>query len=72
MSLFELLLLALALDAFAVGASVTLMHRSARQVFRLSFHFGLFQGLFAGLGRCRACSSSRSSPCWITGSPSVC
>ncbi len=48
----ELLLLALALavDAFSVGLGVAIAHRGGRQIFRLSFHFGLFQGLFAGAG----------------------
>jgi len=46
----ELLALALAADAFSVGAAVGLKHRQGRQVFRLSFHFGLFQGLLALLG----------------------
>ncbi len=52
MSYLEILLLALALavDAFTVGASVGLQHRTGRQVFRLSFHFGLFQGIFLILG----------------------
>ena len=52
MSLPELTLLSLALavDAFSVGLGIALAHRRARQVFRLSFHFGLFQGLFAGMG----------------------
>ena len=46
----ELLALALAADAFSVGAVIGLKHRHRRQVFRLSFHFGLFQGLLACLG----------------------
>jgi manganese efflux pump family protein len=52
MTLPELLLLSLALavDAFSVGVGVALVHRGGRQIFRLSFHFGLFQGLFAGAG----------------------
>lgn len=41
---------ALAVDAFSVGAVVGLRHRQARQVFRLSFHFGLFQALFPMVG----------------------
>ena len=47
MSLKEILLIALALsaDAFTVGLAVGIGHRSPRQVFRLSFHFGLFQAL---------------------------
>jgi putative Mn2+ efflux pump MntP len=51
-----LLALALAVDAFSVGAAVGLEHRSPRQVFRLSWHFGLFQalmplaGILLGLG----------------------
>ena len=40
-----LLSIALAADAFSVGAAVGLHHRQLRQIFRLSFHFGLFQGL---------------------------
>lgn len=45
-----LLSLALAADAFSVGAAVGLTHTAPRQVFRLSWHFGLFQSIFAGLG----------------------
>jgi putative Mn2+ efflux pump MntP len=41
-----LLACALAVDAFSVGAVVGLRHRRARQIFRLAFHFGLFQALF--------------------------
>lgn len=42
----------LALDAFAVSiaCSVILQRVSARQVFRLAFHFGLFQALMPILG----------------------
>ena len=49
---FEIFLLSLALsaDAFSVGASVGLLHRLPRQLFRLSFHFGLFQSLLALAG----------------------
>ncbi|NQU65971.1 MAG: manganese efflux pump [SAR324 cluster bacterium] len=52
MSYFEIVLLgfALAADSFTVGATVGLKHRRPRQIFRLSFHFGLFQGLFPLLG----------------------
>ncbi len=52
MPLPEILLLALALaaDAFSVGAAVGLRHRRPRQVFRLSWHFGLFQALMPLLG----------------------
>jgi putative Mn2+ efflux pump MntP len=46
----QLLSLALAADAFSVGAAVGLRHRGPRQLFRLAFHFGLFQALFAGIG----------------------
>ena len=47
MSTTEVILLAFALaaDAFTVGAAVGVRHHSPRQVFRLSFHFGLFQAL---------------------------
>ncbi|MBN2369043.1 MAG: manganese efflux pump [Vicinamibacteria bacterium] len=43
----EILLLALALsaDAFSVAAVLGLRYRQPRQVFRVSFHFGLFQAL---------------------------
>jgi manganese efflux pump family protein len=52
MSLVEILLLsvALAADAFTVGTTVGLRHNGTRQLFRLSFHFGLFQSLFALAG----------------------
>lgn len=48
----EILILAMALaaDAFSVGAAVGLRHPAARQVFRLSFHFGLFQSLMSLAG----------------------
>ncbi len=42
--------LALAVDAFSVGAAVGLRHRSPRQLFRLSWHFGLFQSLLPLVG----------------------
>jgi putative Mn2+ efflux pump MntP len=46
------LALGLAMDCFAVaaGASVTLHRVTARQTFRLAFHFGLFQFLMPVLG----------------------
>jgi manganese efflux pump family protein len=49
MTFVEILLLALALsaDAFTVGAAVGLGHCAARQIFRLSFHFGLFQSIMS-------------------------
>jgi putative Mn2+ efflux pump MntP len=52
MTLLDLILIALALavDAFSVGVGVALTHRSPRQIFRLSYHFGLFQALMALLG----------------------
>ncbi len=47
-----LLALALAVDAFAVavGTTITLAGASPRQVFRLSFHFGLFQAVMPVIG----------------------
>ena len=47
MGLLEIFVLSLALaaDAFSVGAALGLRYREPRQVFRLSFHFGLFQAL---------------------------
>lgn len=52
MGIVELLVLSLALaaDAFTVGAAVGLQHSSPRQIFRLSFHFGLFQSLLSLIG----------------------
>ncbi len=52
MTFVELLLVALALaaDAFTVGLAVGLDHRRPRQLFRLSFHFGLFQALLPLIG----------------------
>jgi putative Mn2+ efflux pump MntP len=44
--------LALAMDAFAValGAGVILQPMTGRHLFRLAFHFGLFQGLMPIIG----------------------
>ena len=52
MQVIETVLVALALgcDAFAVGMGVGARFCSPRQVFRLSFHFGLFQFLMPLLG----------------------
>ncbi len=52
MTLTDIFVLALALaaDAVTVGATIGLGHSSPRQVFRISFHFGLFQALFPLLG----------------------
>ncbi len=54
MTLIEVLLIALglAMDAFAVclGAGTTRFINGPRPVFRLSFHFGLFQALMPILG----------------------
>ncbi len=48
MGLVEVLVLslALAMDATAVGGALGLRYRSGRALFRISFHFGLFQALF--------------------------
>ncbi len=54
MSLIEVLLIAvgLAMDAFAVslGIGATPYAHGRRPLFRLSFHFGLFQALMPVLG----------------------
>ena len=54
MDLFSLIFIGvgLAMDCFAVslGIGTSNMARSFRPVFRLSFHFGLFQGLMTLLG----------------------
>lgn len=53
MSFLEIVLIsvALAVDAFSVGSAIGLNYRKAAQVFRVAFHFGLFQSLmsFAGV-----------------------
>ncbi|MCE5334710.1 MAG: manganese efflux pump MntP family protein [Desulfobacteraceae bacterium] len=52
MNLLEIALIAVALgcDAFAVGMGVGARFCNARQIFRLSFHFGLFQFMMPLLG----------------------
>jgi putative Mn2+ efflux pump MntP len=52
MNYFDVIVLALALaaDAFSVGAAVGLTHGKFRQIFRMSFSFGLFQALMPLLG----------------------
>lgn len=54
MSLFVIIGIAvgLAMDALAVaiGVSISLRGATPRQIFRLSFHFGLFQGVMPILG----------------------
>ena len=54
MGFVEVLLVAvgMAMDAFAVslGIGTTRRANSPRPVFRLSFHFGLFQGLMPVVG----------------------
>jgi putative Mn2+ efflux pump MntP len=44
------LALALSADAVSVGAALGLRYRRPRQIFRLSFHFGLFQALMPLMG----------------------
>ncbi|MBC8277107.1 MAG: manganese efflux pump, partial [FCB group bacterium] len=52
MTYYELAILALALaiDAFSVGSAVGLTCHRPRQIFRLSWHFGLFQALMPLIG----------------------
>jgi putative Mn2+ efflux pump MntP len=52
LSISEIVLIAVALgcDAFAVGLGVGTTNCAPRQVFRLSFHFGLFQFLMPLVG----------------------
>ena len=52
MSVLEIVLLSLALaaDAFSVGAALGLRYHRPREVFRVAFHFGLFQALLALVG----------------------
>lgn len=67
MDLLSLLLIAvgLAMDTFAVslGISTTNIKRNYRQIFRLSWHFGLFQGLMTFLGWLAGSAVAK----WITG-----
>jgi putative Mn2+ efflux pump MntP len=68
MSLAELFVIALglAMDAFAVAvaSSVALGKASPRQVFRLSFHFGLFQAMMPALGWLAGLSVRDSMQSW--------
>lgn len=52
LSAIEILLIAVALgcDAFAVGLGVGIRFCTPRQIFRLSFHFGLFQFMMPLIG----------------------
>ncbi len=67
--------LALAMDAFAValGTGMNLATLTGRHLFRLGFHFGLFQALMPVIGWLAGhrLFSSRSPP-GTTGSPSAC
>lgn len=58
--------LGLAMDAFAVSiaASVMLGKVTPRQVFRLSFHFGLFQGLMPIVGWLAGMTVQQSIKAW--------
>jgi len=60
------LAIALALDAFAVAVATsgTLGRVSGRQVFRLSFHFGLFQAFMPVVGWAAGLSVSRYVAAW--------
>lgn len=52
MNYFDIIVLSLALaaDAFSVGAAVGLTHGRFPQIFRMSFFFGLFQAIMPLLG----------------------
>jgi putative Mn2+ efflux pump MntP len=65
-SLLELcaIALALAVDAFSVGVAVGLTRRSARERFRLSFHFGLFQALMPLAGALAGTALERWIAAW--------
>ena len=58
--------LGLSMDAFAVAvaASASLRRVTARQVFRLGFHFGLFQALMPILGWALGVGASRFIARW--------
>lgn len=59
-----LLALALAVDAFTVGAAVGLTHRKREQIFRLSWHFGVFQALMPLVGALAGRSLERFVEPW--------
>jgi len=65
-SLLELVMIALALavDAFTVGVAIGLFRRSARERFRLSFHFGLFQALMPLVGALAGAALERWVAAW--------
>ena len=69
-----LIALGLAMDAFAVclGAGTTQLINGPRPVFRLAFHFGLFQALMPVLGWLVGSTVSAGSRRSIIGSPSRC
>jgi putative Mn2+ efflux pump MntP len=52
MSYLDILLLSLALaaDAFSVGAALGLQHRGHREILRVALHFGIFQALLPLVG----------------------
>ena len=52
LNLYEIVLIAVALgcDAFAVGLGVGCQYCAPRQIFRLAFHFGLFQFMMPLIG----------------------
>ena len=54
------------MDAFAVaiGTSITLGRVNARQVFRLGFHFGLFQAMMPVLGYLAGLTFQDSIKAW--------
>jgi putative Mn2+ efflux pump MntP len=68
MDLSEILLVAvgLSLDAFAVAvaASVSIGQVSRRQVFRFSFHFGLFQAMMPVIGWLAGMTAARHFERW--------
>jgi len=66
MALFLLIAVGLSLDAFAVAvaASVSLGRVNRRQIFRFSFHFGLFQAMMPVIGWLAGMSAARHLERW--------
>lgn len=60
MSIEEIIIIAFALsaDACTVGLAVGINHNTPRQIFRLAFHFGLFQALLPAISAIASSSLS--------------
>ena len=66
MSIEEIIIVAFALsaDAFTVGLAVGINHNKPRQIFRLAFHFGLFQALLPAVSAVASSALSAYISAW--------